>query len=215
MSIEWGDPIEVNGERPDWLAGDDQVWFFNSANYNEKYRRVDQLSFKIVTHVHLPADHWYYTVARWNAAHPEEVPFTPWGGGDSAPEESFGHYTQAQEGGGGDIMLRNGEVHEGLYGWRWDHGTQVDECDIIGYRKKAGQQVEAGDEYVSIKRRTAEEWSDFIMAYDGSAMARYERELLTQLGLIIKHEPTEAERIAHQTGVALDVVEAVLKARGA
>lgn len=120
MTIKWGDPIECNGVRPDWLRGhvpfewsQDGVDFTPSALGDpEGYDWSELTAFR------LPADHpAYVALARG---------FTPWGGGESAPDDWDG----------GAVLLRLGsELFCGYTNppyWE-DRGT---EGSVIGYRKR-------------------------------------------------------------------------------
>lgn len=122
--IVWGDPIEVNGVRPDWLRDGDKVnpaWHCDGeiSEYgyevkdNRKIVRVEKLA-----HIRLPATHAYYTATSRG--------FTYWPGGDSAP----------QDWDGGEVLLESGEIGDGNV---WDHHPSRSPTRIIGYRKRVEQ----------------------------------------------------------------------------
>jgi len=183
----WGDPIEVNGERPAWLANDDRVWFHNSRGYNEQGRIVGALAFELVDTIRLPADHFaYLAIAKG---------FTPWGGQTTKRMEAG---PAPHDWDAGEVLYRNGKIDDCDDDWSWGDG----DCDIIGYRRRSEQL--AGDT-VTIARMTEAQWWAKWHAHGTSSLGH-------SLGII--REPTEAERIAAETGIALADVERVLAARG-
>ena len=215
--IVWGEPIEVNGVRPEWLRDDDKlsiVWdndglWLNSTSKTH-YEWDDLCVPDRVTAIRLPASHPYYTVQRYNAKH--GTSFVYWPGGDAAPADWDG----------GDV-LRIGDSHyhptptyvapyevnqrwHSLEGPNRRHGENF--CDIIGYTRHTEPSPATDDsDYVRVKRMTESEWSELWI--DTGC-----RELGSYLG-IIKPEPTEAERIADKTGLSVEQVQAVLDAQSA
>lgn len=110
----FGEPIEVNGVRPDWLKDDEII--------TVEYANGDGWSaFK------LPADHPYYIVQAYNTEH--KANFTYWPGGESAPDD-WDH---------GVVMLRNGDTLSNHH-FNWNYypsiGRTYPDFDIIGYVRK-------------------------------------------------------------------------------
>lgn len=144
---QWGAEIPVNGVRPAWLRDDDVVQRRDRDNHENPWGwpkpfliRADGLGWGAwLTHIRLPANHWVYRVLRWNAEHPDQVPFEPFGGADTAPSD----WDE------GEVLLRNGEI-ERVYppmiasfrknnGWQRGYRGDPDcfaDLDIIGYRKR-------------------------------------------------------------------------------
>lgn len=81
----WGDEIPVNCVRPEWLRDDDVGQTFLSGRWRNL--NVGLATWRALTAIRLPADHWVYLVFRWNAAHPDQVPFEPFGGAVCAPSD--------------------------------------------------------------------------------------------------------------------------------
>ena len=107
----WGEPIEVNGKRPAWLADDDRV------NFDGIDRAAARWKYNGTGSYRLPADHWAYPVIAKG--------FTPWAGGDSAPDDWDGDEY--------GVLSRDGlTVGRRARSWR-DFG---DDATIIGYRTK-------------------------------------------------------------------------------
>lgn len=131
---QWGAEIPVNGVRPAWLQDDEWrdvvfiMGFKVQENSSDRMANMSDWQWERCTAIRLPANHWVYRVLRWNAEHPDQVPFEPFGGADTAP-------TDWDE---GEVLLRS-------YGWPldghrvtcWRHGLRVN--DIIGYRKRVAE----------------------------------------------------------------------------
>lgn len=135
MTIKWGDPIECNGVRPDWLRDGERLQWAHSLNASPRWTETlsDELNFATgkphqISHIRLPADHpAYVALARG---------FTPWSGGESAPDDWDG----------GAVLLRDGEV--------WTHPVTWGDCgtrSVIGYFKHCR-------DYVRIVPFTRAEW---------------------------------------------------------
>jgi hypothetical protein len=162
MTIKWGDSIECNGVRPDWLRDDEQRiafqdhhgdWYGDATNVPWFARELD---IEQPQHIRLPADHPAYVALASG--------FTPWSGGESAPDDA-------------DLMngalLRNGtELHGNVSTLRYDH--EGNGGDVIGYRKRAahtdgtrpGGQPPPLATFVPVKRMTEAE------ARHGSTISR-------------------------------------------
>ena len=196
--MEWGNEIAVNGVRPDWLRDDDSLdaqwttspgWYSLNTGDATKTVWYDLASKSALRAIRLPADHPYYTVQRYNEQH--GTSFVYWPGGDAAPADWDGGLT----------LMNDGRIKAGHM---WSN-SGFD--DIIGYTRRS----EPTRDTVAVERRTAGEWVALIgpdkccMEQDGVMRA------LTHLGLIC--EPTEAERIAAETGVPVETVQRVLDAR--
>lgn len=120
---QWGDPIEVNGERPVWLGDDDLLQFQTPANYDGEWfsdegvcggRKWSSGSWSSVQRIRLAADHWAYEALSRG--------MVPWAGGDEAPDDWDG----------GDVLLKNGEARGFQFTWR-RNGTP--NC-VIGYKRR-------------------------------------------------------------------------------
>lgn len=124
--IIWGDPIEVNGVRPEWLADDvrhlfldaENKWYGNLVDWVISEHDGD---WSDVRAIRLPVGHPAY-LALANG-------FVPWGGGDEAPADWDG----------GVVLMRNGSTKTDPAKWAhpWHGGESVDYYDVIGYRAKA------------------------------------------------------------------------------
>lgn len=122
QQTRWGDPIEVNGVRPEWL-GDDELTVIklsmDSYGTGPQELHVQQIWWESTSAIRLHRDHPAYTALA--------AGFTPWGGGESAPDDWDG----------GEVLFRDGGVgtiFRSSVCWNRD-----DPChsDIIGYRKRA------------------------------------------------------------------------------
>lgn len=128
MTEQWGDPIDVNGVRPAWLRDEVKVlpfwdggmgWYCWEGGASAKC----VAGWPRVTKIRLPADHWAYPVIAKG--------FTPWDGGDHAPDDWDG-----------GKVLRAGDgtpwvAPWGQAPWHWAQG------DIIGYKRKEAQMDDA------------------------------------------------------------------------
>ena len=206
MTIKWGDPIECNGVRPDWLrgrvtcdlktaAGWGSAAYYDSENDAEDWAWSHRPGDPNVTHIRLPADHpAYVALARG---------FTPWSGGESAPDDWDG----------GDVLLRDGT--------EWAHYPTWTDCgtrSIIGYRKRVEYGAVDTDgsrsgDTVEVRRMTEDQWRVVIM--NKSNLEKKSRatntviSVLGDLGLI--RPETTAERFTRETGHAVtEAVEAAL-----
>lgn len=86
MTIKWGDPIECNGVRPDWLrgrvtcdlktaAGWESPAYYESENEAEDWAWSHRPGVPNVTHIRLPAEHpAYVALARVDRALAAETP---------------------------------------------------------------------------------------------------------------------------------------------
>ncbi len=122
---EYGPEIVVKEKRPEWLRNDELIML--RAVDNEVWHRPVQVfdNWEYIAAIRLPADHPYYTVARWNAEHPDERPFEYWPGGDEAPADWDR----------GEVLFRDAglSLSKGQVGFNWGHlGGSF---DIIGYRR--------------------------------------------------------------------------------
>lgn len=179
-------------ERPVWLADDFMPMQYQTSSSRTWHDMQWGWGFGVVGGaIRLPADHFAYTVLDWNDSHPDQPPFMPWQGGESAPDDWNG----------GEVLRRCGSVCEGKGDWLHAYGS----ADYIGYRPRTTAKPDS--DTVTIKRRTWEEWSRFNAMHATRHMA------FGALGLI-KPEPIEAERIAALPGVELtpEQVQRVLDA---
>jgi hypothetical protein len=127
MTTQYGNSIEVNGVRPDWLR-DETIRYAttvenSSLGASDIEPRVHHNwtagQWACVARIALPADHPYYTASA--------ADFTYWPGGESAPDDWDGN---ARYGG---VLLRDGRC--GMVGyWYWQ--PHQPSADIIGYRKR-------------------------------------------------------------------------------
>lgn len=186
--MEWGEAIEVNGVRPEWLRDDEPAtvkWITEnswSTLVGGDYTACDFMPFEgRVSHIKLPADHPYYTVQAHNAEHGTN--FAYWPGGDSAPED-WDH-----EG----VLLRCGSTL-GDGDWLWDRYSLSGPGHIIGYtRKDAENPVE---DYVSVKRITESEADKLMRDHDYDVV-----KVLDSLGIILPC--TREERFTQETGITV------------
>jgi hypothetical protein len=204
MTIKWGDPIECNGVRPDWLRDDEQRiafqdhhgdWYGDATTWFAR-----ELDSEQPQHIRLPVDHpAYVALARG---------FTPWSGGESAPGDWDG----------GDVLQRC-ELKASSAGpiswvWPWRAGAS-EEYDIIGYRKRAvhtdgsrssGQPPPLAT-FVPVARMTEAEARDWIVNHTYIESTAHILHALGQLGLV----ETTAERFTRETGHEVtEAVEAAL-----
>lgn len=138
MTIKWGDPIECNGVRPDWLRD------------NERVRDIDPGC--ATNGIERAAKNWNWTRIKAFCVrddHPAYVAlargFHPWSGGESAPDDWDG----------GTVLLRDGT--------EWPHYPTWTDCgtrSIIGYNRKLNAEVpfDRGEMYVRIVPFTRAEW---------------------------------------------------------
>lgn len=130
---EWGEPIEVNGVRPEWLQATDVCdlrtgmggWCYPSSNISdgsdpEGWAWKHDDGSVCITHIRLPSSHPYYTVARYNAEHGAN--FTYWPGGESAPDDWDG----------GNVLRGDGKLLYARHIGNWGL-FNAPSCHIIGY----------------------------------------------------------------------------------
>lgn len=134
---EWGEPIEVDGVRPDWLRDDVMVKDCDPGKATHNVVRVAMhWDWQKVKAIRLPASHPHY--------HKPTLPegFKPWHGGDTAPDDWDG----------GDVLRRGDPAYrirpcswlapyEDNQRWTWENG-HLAFADIIGYRPKAEPEEE-------------------------------------------------------------------------
>lgn len=213
MTIKWGDPIECNGVRPDWLREDEPAEIENAPG--EWLEWSGCVWHRRVAAVRLPADHpAYVALARG---------FHPWSGGESAPDDWDG----------GKCLARSGRLIQPVF---WTHpwnatgygivcDEEANQSDVIGYRKRntephlARIEVEGSAPVlgVFIKRMTNDEATEFAnkAALDGLGhtapcyAASGAHACLKALGLI--RPETLGERFTRETDDAVtEAVEAAL-----
>ena len=202
MTIKWGDPIECNGVRPDWLRDGERLQWAHCLNASTLWTETlpDELNFATgkphqISHIRVRHDHpAYVALARG---------FKPWSGGESAPDDWDG----------GDVLLRDGT--------EWPHYPTWTDCgtrSIIGYRKRVEYGAVDTDgsrsgDTVEVRRMTEDQWRAVIM--NKSNLQKKSRatntviSVLGDLGLI--RPETTAERFTRETGHAVtEAVEAAL-----
>lgn len=123
----WGDPIPVDGVRPEWLNGDDQVMDVDLENRstNGTVRPAARWGWTLMKSIRLPATHHAYEALNRG--------FVPWSGGDEAPSDWDGGevltYDATAWGDKYQVKTKSGNTRPC---WQRDnHYT-----DIIGYRKR-------------------------------------------------------------------------------
>lgn len=194
--MEWGEAIEVNGARPDWLRDDEVISFSTDRVDFDVWPGSDagvsagsDWAWSIIRGMRLPADHPYYTVQAHNAKHGTN--FAYWPGGDNAPED-WDH-----EG----VLLRSGSAL-GDGDWLWNRYSLGGPGHIIGYtRKDAENPVE---DYASVKRITESDAKKLIRDHGYDIV-----KALDSLGII--RPCTREERFTQETGITVtpDVREAL------
>ena len=188
--IVWGEPIEVNGVRPEWLRDDDIVQYDGIGAAPAAMWGLDGHG-----EYRLPASHPFYTVQRYNAEH--GTSFVYWPGGDYAPDDWDLDCR---------VLFADGGTSRGGP-WNWGC-VYKHPRNIIGYTRRAEPKPATDDsDYVRVRRMTEDEWRDLWFEHGAT-------ELGECLG-IIKPEPTEAERIAAKTGLTPEQVQVVLDAQNA
>lgn len=77
--IKWGEPIKVDGKRPDWLQGcvmcdlkTDYGWT-DSDSVEPDDAPAEDWAWDVVTHIRLPHDHPHYATQQTTPAVPQEV----------------------------------------------------------------------------------------------------------------------------------------------
>lgn len=129
MTEQWGDPIVVNGVRPAWLRDGDNVipfWECGAGWYPcEEGAPADCVAdWPNVTKFRLWSDHWAYPVIAKG--------FTPWAGGDHAPDDWDGGPVLYSCG----VVQGDGEAK----GWLASNWRRFEKTsDIIGYKRKEAQ----------------------------------------------------------------------------
>lgn len=126
--VQWGDPIPVDGQRPAWLADDDVIvtpihdgsgWCdVGGPAHHYVFEGDSSRQIKTVTHIRLPVDHWAYPAIQKG--------FTPWQGGEAAPDDW----------GGGEVLWGDGREDLPCADVMWRRFEPIDEFEIIGYRKR-------------------------------------------------------------------------------
>lgn len=213
MTIKWGDPIECNGVRPDWLRDDEQQiafqdhygdWYGDAAKVPWFARELD---IEQPQHIRLPAGHpAYVALARG---------FTPWSGGESAPDDWDGGTVLVLDGCGTPAQWKDPrEINTAkLENWSGE-GNAV---QIIGYRKRvvhtdgtrSGGQPPS--DTVEIKRMTEAEFAERFKGLVREPALSPAFKVVQALGLI----ESRAERFTRETGHAVtEAVEAALNWKG-
>lgn len=183
--MEWGEAIEVNGVRPDWLR-DDEVVYWSHAKSSAQINASGlawsgQPGFdNAVEDIRLPADHPYYTVQAHNAKHGTN--FAYWPGGDNAPDDWDRD---------GVLFLSGVENRQGL-AWRW--ASDMGRANIIGYTRKPVQKLV--EDHVSVKRITESEADKLMRDHDYDIV-----KALDSLGII--RTCTREERFTQETGITV------------
>ena len=127
--IRWGEEIEVNGVRPEWLRGRVLCDLKTSCGWRneggelaaapaEDWAWSQRDGEPCILAIRLPSDHFAYTALA--------AGFELWGGGDEAPKDWDGDLH--------GVIVRCGATI-GNYASYWQHTGG--EYDIIGYRKRA------------------------------------------------------------------------------
>lgn len=217
MTIKWGDPIECNGVRPDWLRGRqplsvdtglDRGWLYEDVSDYAADAPVEDWCWShkpCILRFKLPADHpAYVALARG---------FTPWSGGESAPDDWDG----------GEVLSRGAGIFKHAEGmdWRYAHtGNGPVRGDIIGYRKRVEYGAVHADgsrsggqppsRFVNPPNLTEAEVRDLVGGHDA---AHRMVEALRERGQL--RPETVAERFTRETGHAVtEAVEAALNWKG-
>lgn len=190
--MEWGEAIEVNGVRPDWLPDDEVISFstggvdFHPWSDSDRGARAGGgWAWSIIRGMRLPADHPYYTVQAHNAEHGTN--FAYWPGGDNAPDDWDG----------GPVLNRGGDIFEDARGmdWRDCHFEgRPSGGDIIGYTRKPVEK--SVEDHVSVKRITESEADKLMRDCDYDIV-----KVLGSLGII--RPCTREERFTQETGITV------------
>lgn len=188
--MEWGEAIEVNGVRPDWLRGPEKLVWLKTFDWLEDTKQLCDVPAEDwawshsdgrpnIVAIKLPDDHPYYTVQAHNAKHGTN--FAYWPGGDNAPEDWDG----------GEILSRAGSKSLGG-DWIWSrYGGPCNPGHIIGYTRKAADKP-VGD-HVSVKCVTEWEARKMLAENDYDII-----KVLDSLGII---RCTREERFTQETGI--------------
>ena len=220
MTIKWGDPIECNGVRPDWLRDDEPCTVQWAANPfgEEKWSVFDGGEYTAwafwgsgeVKAFRVRDDHpAYVALARG---------FHPWSGGERAPDDWDG----------GAVLQRCGleASSAGLISWVWPwwRAGAPEDYDIIGYRKRNTEphlaRIEVEGSGVFIKQLSREEvlelWRKESTVALASATTVAERVVLMMRGLgLVRRDESRAERFTRETGHEVtEAVEAALNWKG-
>lgn len=124
--IKWGEPIAVDGNRPEWLH-DGELMQYQTSDRTKWFDMKWGWGWAVIGgDIRLPASHPYYLATSRG--------FTYWPGGDSAPADWDG----------GEVLRRGGDDAHHKDPWlapyehnqRWFHVARSDFADIIGYRRK-------------------------------------------------------------------------------
>ena len=198
--IVWGAKIDASnyGKPLSWLKDNEEVYCHWSGHWSDHTSggpyHVDYVhGWGEGFQIRLPADHWAYPVIAKG--------FTPWAGGDVAPDDWEP---------GSPVLFCNGDQpKQGEWAWGPGDGDNI----IIGYRRKA-EAVPTDTDTVTIKLMTERQWRDLIISESGladfSRAANSTIRALRTLGII--HEETRAERFARETGyVVTEAVDAALE----
>lgn len=193
MTIKWGDPIECNGVRPDWLRdGTPCAIDQGSGLLDNDWPAEDWSWWDGLRAFYLPADHpAYVALARG---------FTPWSGGQSAPDDWDGEA----------VLQRCGyEASPAWVSWVWPWRTDASEdYDIIGYRKRVD--ASRPSRFVNPPNLTEAEVRALVGGHDA---AHRMVEALRERGQL--RPETTAERFTRETGHAVtEAVEAALNWKG-
>lgn len=187
--MEWGEAIEVNGVRPDWLRDDEVISFSTSRADFDAWSDLDggvsaggKWAWSIIRGMRLPADHPYYTVQAHNAEHGTN--FAYWPGGDNAPEDWDG----------GEILFRTGSKSLGSDRIWSRYGGPCEPGHIIGFTRKAVDKPV--EDHVSVKRITESEARQLIYDHDYDIV-----KVLGSLGII--RPCTREERFTQETGITV------------
>lgn len=136
---QYGDPVKIDGVRPDWLNDGELavVCISHSGREYVAFAAANITNWSSQEAIRLPHDHPYYLATSKG--------FTYWPGGESAPDDIDRNQP---------ILLRNGSLLDFDEIRRWQHWASA-RSDVVGYHKRA---LEDDDDIVQIKRMTRVEF---------------------------------------------------------
>ncbi len=155
--INWGEAIQVDGVRPEWLRDDELVWFRCHDGYEDcDGNTIGHLNGRgsstdwftpdagddMIVSIRLPADHPYYLATSKGFTYWPGGDSAPddWDGGDSAPDDWDGGDSAPDDWDGGDVLYRKGHTNSPVpQNWSWQRAFP--EYDIIGYKRTAAPDV--------------------------------------------------------------------------
>jgi len=177
---EWGDPIAVDGKRPEWLKDGERIrrrdrdavddrndgWGRVGSEHEVEAKALDWRNW--VTHIRLPASHPYYLATSRGCAY--------WPGGKTPPADWDGE---------GYLKRGGAWCSYKPIRWEWIDTDATRHHDVIGYRRKSEGENITDDDTASFSKSLSE-GEYFVIMQMGAMGFRYGPYTALEAGAIAK-----------------------------